>query len=106
MLVSGRIRVLSRAAAMAIAVQFALVAKAPCQTEPAKPEGAPPAATGVAPTGVAPAGTVPPETATKTPARKPNPAVPLDLDVIARKVARYPDNPYLLNEMGNQLLLR
>ena len=36
--------------------------------------------------------------------RRPNRAVPIDLDVIALKVARYPDNPYLLNELGNQYL--
>jgi len=44
--------------------------------------------------------------AAPAPARKPNRAVPLDLNVLLEKVARYPDNPYLLNEVGNQLLLR
>jgi tetratricopeptide (TPR) repeat protein len=41
----------------------------------------------------------------RPPARKPNRAVPLDLNVLLAKVARYPDNAYLLNEVGNQLLM-
>lgn len=47
----------------------------------------------------------PPEsTAPKPPARKPDSAVPLDIDVLSEKLARHPDNPYLLNELGNLLL--
>jgi tetratricopeptide (TPR) repeat protein len=34
----------------------------------------------------------------------PTTAIKLDIDTLAAKVARYPDNPYLLNEYGNQLL--
>lgn len=48
-----------------------------------------------------------PETETKDRAtHRPNSAVPPSLDVIAAKVARYPGQPYLLNELGNALLLR
>jgi tetratricopeptide (TPR) repeat protein len=35
-----------------------------------------------------------------------NKAKPLALDTLADKAARYPDNPYILNEYGNQLLRR
>jgi tetratricopeptide (TPR) repeat protein len=80
---------------------------------PAPPQGAPgasgtttaPVVTPAAPT---PAATdaAPPATATHPPARKPNRAVPLDLNILQEKLARYPDNAYLLNEVGNQLLLR
>jgi tetratricopeptide (TPR) repeat protein len=42
--------------------------------------------------------------AKKPPARKPNPAVPLSIDALMEKVARYPGNAYLMNELGNQLL--
>lgn len=35
---------------------------------------------------------------------KPNTAVPLSVEALSQKVARYPDNPYLLNELGNLLL--
>jgi tetratricopeptide (TPR) repeat protein len=41
----------------------------------------------------------------KAPVRKPNHAVPVSLEILQEKLARYPDNPYLLNEVGNQLLL-
>ncbi|HUD70574.1 MAG TPA: tetratricopeptide repeat protein [Dongiaceae bacterium] len=41
----------------------------------------------------------------KAPLRKPNHAVPVSLEILQEKLARYPDNPYLLNEVGNQLLL-
>jgi tetratricopeptide (TPR) repeat protein len=58
-------------------------AAAPAEPEPA----APPAAA-----------------ASKPPARKPDSAVPLDVDVLSEKLARHPDNPYLLNELGNLLL--
>lgn len=60
-----------------------------------------------------PPATVPEETepeaapapeAPKPPARKPDTAVPLDIDVLSEKLARHPDNPYLLNELGNLLL--
>ena len=53
-----------------------------------------------------PQGTPPGPAVTSAPVRKPNRAVPLDLNILLEKVARYPDNPYLLNEVGNQLLLR
>jgi len=33
-----------------------------------------------------------------------NKAMPLDLETLADKAARYPDNPYVLNEYGNQLM--
>jgi tetratricopeptide (TPR) repeat protein len=44
--------------------------------------------------------------APKTPPKgpKPNTAVPLSVEALSQKVARYPDNPYLLNELGNLLL--
>src|SRR5262245_55987252 len=42
--------------------------------------------------------------AKKAPLHPPNRAVPLDIDVISQKVARYPNNAYLLNELGNLLL--
>ena len=35
-----------------------------------------------------------------------NRAEPIDLNAIAAKAARYPDNPYVLNEYANQLLQR
>ncbi len=38
--------------------------------------------------------------------QRPNKAIPLDLKVIAEKVARYPSEPFLLNEYGNQLIKR
>jgi len=50
-----------------------------------------------------------PETETEAkdrPAHRPNRAVPPTLDVLAAKVARYPGQPYLLNELGNSLLLQ
>lgn len=57
-----------------------------------------------APAAQAPA--APPENGAKDrPARRPNKAVPPTLEVIAAKVARHPDQPYLLNELGNALLL-
>jgi tetratricopeptide (TPR) repeat protein len=39
------------------------------------------------------------------PERRPNRAVPPTIEVLAAKVARYPSQPYLLNELGNLLLL-
>ena len=73
---------------------------------------APPAAPPSAPPAIAPEETEPqsppaapaPATAPKPPARKPDSAVPLDIDVLSEKLARHPDNPYLLNELGNLLL--
>jgi tetratricopeptide (TPR) repeat protein len=48
----------------------------------------------------------PPAAETKEPpARRPNRAVPPTIEVISAKVARHPGQPYLLNELGNQLLL-
>jgi tetratricopeptide (TPR) repeat protein len=41
----------------------------------------------------------------KPPAHRPNRAVPPTLEVLAAKVARHPGQPYLLNELGNLLLL-
>jgi tetratricopeptide (TPR) repeat protein len=66
-----------------------------------------PAVPPASPSTAAPAGpdTSAPVTATpKPPARKPDSAVPLDIDVLSEKLVRHPDNPYLLNEMGNLLL--
>lgn len=59
--------------------------------QPAAPEAPPPAASPAAP---------------KTPVKGPRPdtAVPLSVEALSQKVARYPDNPYLLNELGNLLL--
>ena len=76
----------------------------PAGTAPGAPvPGAPPAAGAAAPeTSPAPP---PAQTPTKAPARKPNHAVPVSLEILQEKLARYPDNPYLLNEVGNQLLL-
>jgi tetratricopeptide (TPR) repeat protein len=55
---------------------------------------------------VAPPPAAQPEKASsERPARRPNRAVPPTLEVIAAKVARHPGQPYLLNEMGNLLLL-
>src|SRR5947207_14664870 len=64
--------------------------------EAPKPD-APPAA---APQSAAPQPVAHPESP-KAPIRKPNRAVPLDVDVLSEKVARYPHNPYLMNELGN-----
>jgi len=74
------------------------------QEPPANPEpSAPPVV--VAPPPAAPTATAPARPEAKhEPARRPNRAQPLGLAVISEKVARYPDNPYLLNEMGNLLL--
>lgn len=68
-----------------------------------EPQPVPPAA----PPSVAPEETepqAPAPAAPKPPARKPDTAVRLDIDVLSQKLARYPDNPYLLNELGNLLL--
>jgi tetratricopeptide (TPR) repeat protein len=72
---------------------------------------APPAGTTPVPPPAGPAATEsspPPPPANppaKAPLRKPNHAVPVSLEILQEKLARYPDNPYLLNEVGNQLLL-
>lgn len=70
------------------------------------PSGAPPA---TPPAGTAPAESSPPPPPAQAPARapirKPNQATPVSLEILQEKLARYPDNPYLLNEVGNQLLL-
>jgi tetratricopeptide (TPR) repeat protein len=65
-----------------------------------------------APVLVAAAETAPPAPAAqpgkespKPPAHRPNRAVPPTLEVLAAKVARHPGQPYLLNELGNALLL-
>ncbi|HET8945949.1 MAG TPA: tetratricopeptide repeat protein [Candidatus Polarisedimenticolia bacterium] len=69
------------------------------QEAPAAPPTQPPAAVPAAPEPESPTTTAP-----KPPARKPDSAVPLDIDVLSEKVARHPDNPYLLNELGNLFL--
>ncbi|HYV85227.1 MAG TPA: tetratricopeptide repeat protein [Patescibacteria group bacterium] len=78
-------------------------AEAP-KPETPKPD-APPAAAPqpAAPQSAAPQPAAHPESP-KAPIRKPNRAVPLDVDVLSEKVARYPNNPYLMNELGNRLL--
>jgi len=48
--------------------------------------------------------TGPAESAATTSAPSLNKAMPLDLETLADKAARYPDNPYVLNEYGNQLM--
>jgi tetratricopeptide (TPR) repeat protein len=58
--------------------------------QPAPPEAEPPAAPST------------PLKGQKGP--RPNSAVPLSVEALSQKVARYPDNPYLLNELGNLLL--
>lgn len=75
-------------------------AQATSPPEAAKPD-TPPAAAPQPPAAQQPAAR--PETP-KPPLRKPNRAVPLDVDVLSEKVARYPNNPYLMNELGNRLL--
>jgi tetratricopeptide (TPR) repeat protein len=74
----------------------------PAGTTPAA--GAPPAAV-TSPANAATEPTQAPAKPAAAPARKPNRAVPLNLDALLEKVARYPDNAYLVNEVGNQLLL-
>lgn len=70
--------------------------------EPQAPPANPPAA---APEEPEPqAAPAPAPEAPKRPARKPDSAVPLDIDVLSEKLARHPDNPYLLNELGNLML--
>jgi tetratricopeptide (TPR) repeat protein len=69
------------------------------QEPPAVPPAQAPAAAPAEPEVNAPEATAP-----KPPARKPDSAVPLDIDVLSEKLARHPDNPYLLNELGNLLL--
>ena len=68
--------------------------------EPTAPPSQPPSAVPAEPEPVEP----PAAPVAKAPARKPDSAVPLDLDILSVKLARHPDNPYLLNEMGNLLL--
>jgi tetratricopeptide (TPR) repeat protein len=80
-----------------------LAGSALAQNPPGPPPGtvlpqAPPPEAEPAPSGPAQA----PKTPPKGP--KPNAAVPLSVDALSQKVARYPDNPYLLNELGNLLL--
>ena len=76
-------------------------AQAPAPPEEAKPDTPPQAAAPQPATAQQPAAR--PESP-KAPLRKPNRAVPLDVDVLSEKVARYPNNPYLMNELGNRLL--
>jgi tetratricopeptide (TPR) repeat protein len=95
------------AAAVLGGVLAALVTAAPLARaqEPAPPQGTPPAPAAPSAPATATTDGAKPSAPKTTPARKPNRAVPLDLNVLLEKVARYPDNPYLLNEVGNQLLL-
>ena len=88
------------AAGAAIVAAWSLAAAQEPQAPPSVPPAAPPAVTPEEPEPQA----VPTPTAPKPPARKPDSAVPLDIDVLSEKLARYPDNPYLLNELGNLLL--
>jgi tetratricopeptide (TPR) repeat protein len=77
------------------------------QEPPANPEpSAPPIVVAPPPSATTTPATAAPgrPEAKHEPARRPNRAQPLGLAVISEKVARYPDNPYLLNEMGNLLL--
>lgn len=87
------------AAAALLAAWSVVSAQEPQAPPPAPPSGAP----AVAPEETAPEPAPAPATP-KPPARKPDNAVPLDIDVLSEKLARYPDNPYLLNELGNLLL--
>ena len=87
------------------AVAAALVALPAIAQSPAPP----PAQNGDLPQVVAPPPAPPDDQAAKpqpkkAPLHPPNRAVPLDIDVISQKVARYPNNAYLLNELGNLLL--
>lgn len=88
---------------LALAALLALAggSAARAQEPAAPPSGqAPPAAVPAEPeTAEPPAASTP-----KPPARKPDSAVPLDIDILSEKLARHPDNPYLLNELGNLFL--
>ncbi len=98
-------------AALAAVVCFALTAaivapSALAQGNAAPPAGAPPPTTPAAPQANEASPPPPPANPpVKAPVRKPNHAVPVSLEILQEKLARYPDNPYLLNEVGNQLLL-
>ena len=81
------------------AVLLGTFASGYAQEPPAVPPAQAPAAAPAEPEANAPEATAP-----KPPARKPDSAVPLDIDVLSEKLARHPDNPYLLNELGNLLL--
>jgi tetratricopeptide (TPR) repeat protein len=87
---------------MAIGLLPWLATSARAQNPPGPPAGT------VLPQPAPPEAAAPPAAAPKTttPHRgpKPNTAVPLSVDALSQKVARYPDNPYLLNELGNLLL--
>lgn len=84
---------------LAGAMLLAAFSQALAQDVPAASPSQPPAAAPAGPEAVPPAIAAP-----KPPARKPDSAVPLDIDVLNEKLARHPDNPYLLNELGNLLL--
>jgi tetratricopeptide (TPR) repeat protein len=98
-----------RAALVALVAAVAIPALAQDAQPPAAgapPAGTPPTAGAVtSPSNAATESTQAPAKPAAAPARKPNRAVPLNLDALLEKVARYPDNAYLVNEVGNQLLL-
>jgi tetratricopeptide (TPR) repeat protein len=84
------------AALLALASSPAALAQEPA----APPSGPVPAAVPAEPESPEPPAAIAP----KPPARKPDSAVPLDIDILSEKLARHPDNPYLLNEIGNLFL--
>jgi tetratricopeptide (TPR) repeat protein len=84
---------------LAGAMLLAAFSRTLAQDVPAVSPSQPPAAAPSGPDAAPPASVAP-----KPPARKPDSAVPLDIDVLNEKLARHPDNPYLLNELGNLLL--
>jgi tetratricopeptide (TPR) repeat protein len=84
------------AALLALASSPAALAQEPA----APPSGPVPAAVPAEPESPEPPAAIAP----KPPARKPDSAVPLDIDILSEKLARHPDNPYLLNELGNLFL--
>lgn len=87
---------LRMAAGAALLAAWSLASAQEPQAPPANPPAAVPEGPG---TQAAPA-----PGALRPPARKPDSAVPLDIDVLSEKLARHPDNPYLLNELGNLML--
>lgn len=89
--------------ALAALLALASIPEALAQEPVTPPSGQPPAAAPALP--AEPESTEPPAApAPKPPARKPDSAVPLDIDILSEKLARHPDNPYLLNELGNLFL--
>jgi tetratricopeptide (TPR) repeat protein len=98
-----RVRVSTAGAAVGIALLLPVFAE---RARAQNPPGPPPETVLPRP---APPEAEPPATAPSTPPKvtkgpRPNSAVPLSVEALSQKVARYPDNPYLLNELGNLLL--